>query len=85
MVFLFFLVSSASFGTGNPGLAEPSIAGTVAVRETPGLPYKFLISMYLAAETRLWQDLGWQTIFSAETTFCRTNHPQTNFLRQNVI
>lgn len=24
MVFLFFLVSSASFGTGNPGLAEPN-------------------------------------------------------------
>ena len=45
----------------------------------PALPYKFPISMYLAAETRLWPDLGWQTIFSAETTFCRINHPQTNF------
>ena len=79
MVFLFFLVSSASFGTGNPALPNQSIAETMAVRERPGLPYKFPISMYLAAETRLWQDLGWQTIFSAETTFCRTNHPQTNF------
>ena len=53
--------------------------GSASVRERPGLPYKFLISMYLAVETRLWPDLGWQTIFSAETTFCRINHPQTNF------
>lgn len=58
MVFLFFLVSSASFGTGNPALSNQSIAETVAVRETPGLPYKFPISMYLAAETRLWPDLS---------------------------
>ena len=71
--------ASASFGTGNPALPNQSIAETMAVRGRPGLPYKFPISMYLAAETRLWQDLGWQTIFSAETTFCRTNHPQTNF------
>ena len=64
---------------GKPGLAEPIHCGDQAVREIPGLPYKFPISMYLAAETRLWPDLGGQTIFSAETTFCRTNHPQTNF------
>lgn len=37
MVFLFFLVSSASFGTGNPALPNQSIAET-AVRETPALP-----------------------------------------------
>lgn len=45
MVFLFFLVSSASFGTGNPALPDQSIAETWSVRERPGLPYKFLISM----------------------------------------
>ncbi len=62
-----------------PALSNQSIAETGSVRGRPGLPYKFPISMYLAAETRLWPDLGGQTIFSAETTFCRTNHPQTNF------
>ncbi len=58
MVFLFFLVSSASFGTGNPGLAEPIHRGDRGGTGNPALPYKFPISMYLAAETRLWPDLG---------------------------
>ena len=36
MVFLFFLVSSASFGTGNPGLAEPIHRGDRGGTGNPG-------------------------------------------------
>lgn len=37
MVFLFFLVSSASFGTGNPGLAEPIHRGDHGGTGNPGV------------------------------------------------
>ena len=36
MVFLFSLVSSASFGTGNPGLAEPIHRGDRVGTGNPG-------------------------------------------------
>ena len=46
------------FGTGVGSLPNQRPLGSSSVRQRPGLPYKFLSSMYLAAETRLWPDLS---------------------------
>ena len=84
MVFLFFLVSSASFGTGNPGLAE-SIAETVAVRETRHCRTNSLLACIWPPKPgsgRIWASRRFSPLkrpSAGQITLKRT------FLRQNVI